>query len=263
MSETIVLDDYSGPRSRTGAKIAVVLHQATSSPGRVGQLLQGAGFALDIYRPPLGQRLPEDLSPYSGVVVFGGPMSANDDHESYIRAELVWIERVLAAQKPFMGICLGAQLLARCSGGCVGRQADGEVEIGWYPLEVTKEGEGLLPWPKMVYHFHNEGIYDLPKEAQILARSRTYPVQAFRYNGHAWGVQFHPELTRSMMQRLVVCGAHEFQGKGAQPGRTHLAGRFLYDHALRYWLEQALRSIFSTPYGVETDSLGLARTHLA
>ena len=74
-----------------GPKILVVLHQATSTPGRVGQLLVKMGFALDIRRPPLGDELPTTLKDHAGAVVFGGPMSANDDFE-YVGREINWLD---------------------------------------------------------------------------------------------------------------------------------------------------------------------------
>ncbi|WP_297322797.1 glutamine amidotransferase [uncultured Bartonella sp.] len=224
-------------------KIAVILHQASSSTGRVGQLLQQNGFDLSIYRPVLGDCLPETLDSYAGAVVFGGPMSANDN-EAFIHREIDWISVALKEDKPFLGICLGAQMLARNLGGIVKPRSDGEVEIGWYPIEATGEGKRVMEWPRMVYHFHREGIYDLPRDAELLAKGDTYPTQAFRYGKNAWALQFHAELTRVMMQRWVVHGAERLQSKGAQCAQSQLDGRFIYDPALRCWIEQALTKIF-------------------
>src|SRR5690348_13029343 len=94
------------PRS----KILVVLHQEQSSPGRVGQALVANGFDLDIRRPPLGDPLPDTLEAHAGAVVFGGPMSANDKDE-YVKRETDWLAVPLAENRPFLGICLGAQML--------------------------------------------------------------------------------------------------------------------------------------------------------
>lgn len=227
-------------------KIAIVLHQATSSSGRVGQILQQTGFDLDIYRPIIGQDLPKTLKNYAGVVVFGGPLSANDDLP-HIKKEIDWISLVLDENVPFLGICLGAQMLARQIGGTVGPKSDGEVEIGWYPIEPTPQGQALMDWPEMVYHFHNEGIYDLPSNVQILAKGKNYPNQAFRYGENAWGVQFHAELTRVMMQRWVVRGHQKLSEKGAQSASLQLENRFVYDMALRKWLQNMLHIVFPSP----------------
>lgn len=233
----------SGTAKSGGEKILVILHQASSTPGRVGQLLEKFGFSLDIRRPALGQSLPDTLDDHAGAVIFGGPMSANDPHE-FIKRETDWLSVPLKENKPFLGICLGAQLLANHIGGRVGPDPAGAVEIGWYPIEATHAGTALFDWPEMVYHFHREGVYGLPKDATLLATGATYPNQAFRYGDNAWGLQFHAELTRVMMQRWVVHGAKQFSDKGAQPGRAHLEGRLIYDAPLRSWLEKALSVIF-------------------
>jgi hypothetical protein len=92
--------------------VLVVLHQEMSTPGRVGHHLQGRGYRLDIRRPALGDPLPATLADHAAIVVFGGPMSANDETD-FIRREIDWLSVPLREQKPFLGICLGAQMLAR------------------------------------------------------------------------------------------------------------------------------------------------------
>lgn len=224
------------------AKILVVLHQEHSSAGRVGHVLIENGFDLDIRRPPLGDQLPGTLDGHAGAVVFGGPMSAND-HDEFVRRETDWLTVPLKENRPFLGICLGAQMLVNHLGGKVEGHGDGLVEIGWYPIKATEEGRKLMHWPEMVYQFHREG-FSLPKDAVLLASSDTYPNQAFRYGDNAWGIQFHAELTRVMMQRWVVRGAERFVLPGAQPGRDHLGGRLIWDMHLKRWLDEFLVTIF-------------------
>ena len=108
---------------------------------------------------------------------------------------------------------------------------------------TTEEGEKLLEWPKMVYQFHREG-FDLPSGATLLARGEAYENQALRVGENAWGIQFHGELTRVMMHRWVVRGAHRFELPGAQTGDKHLAGRFLHDAPLRNWMLGMLDMVF-------------------
>ena len=227
-------------------RILIVLHQESSSPGRVGHMLIEAGYQLDIRRPPLGDQLPQTLSQHAGAVVFGGPMSANDHHEEFVLRETDWLAVPLKEGKPLLGICLGAQMLVNHLGGKVDGHRDGLVEIGWYPLRATEECKRLMHWPEMVYHFHREG-FSLPKDATLLATSDNYPNQAFRYGDKAWGIQFHGELTRMMMQRWVVHGAHRFELPGAQPGRDHLGGRLIWDMHLKRWLGEFLERIFGRP----------------
>ncbi|OLP42773.1 glutamine amidotransferase [Rhizobium oryziradicis] len=222
--------------------VLIVLHQERSSAGRVGQMLLEKGFPLDIRRPALGDRLPETLDDHSGVVVFGGPMSANDP-EHFVQHEIDWISVPLKENRPYLGICLGAQMLVRHLGGRVQPHTKELVEIGWYPIEPTHHGRLLMKWPKMVYQFHREG-FDLPHGATLLATSDTYPNQAIRYGEKAFGVQFHAELTRAMMQRWVVHGASRFTMPNAQKGRDHLEGRMLFDAPLKAWLSDFLDLVF-------------------
>lgn len=226
-------------------KILVVLHQELSSPGRVGHLLLEGGFDLDVRRPPLGDPLPETLASHAGAVVFGGPMSANDP-DDFVRRETEWLSVPLKEDKPFLGICLGAQMLVNHLGGKVEGHRDGLVEIGWYPIAPTDAGRELLHWPDMVYQFHREG-FSLPSGATLLATAEAYPNQAFRYGANAWGIQFHAELTRAMMQRWVVRGAQRFVLPGAQQGRDHLGGRFIWDMHLKRWLGDFLDLVFHAP----------------
>ena len=232
---------------RPREKILVVLHQEQSSAGRVGHQLIEAGFGLDIRRPPLGDELPETLEHHAGAVVFGGPMSANDE-DDFVRRETEWLKVPLRENRPFLGICLGAQMLVNHLGGKVEGHGDGLVEIGWYPLKATEAGEALMQWPEMVYQFHREG-FSLPKDAVLLATAKAYPNQAFRYGENAWAIQFHAELTQIMMHRWVVHGAHRFELPGAQPGRDHLGGRLIWDMHLKRWLHEFLATIFGNPAG--------------
>jgi len=235
--------------------ILIVLHQEQSSPGRVGQLLVEKGYRLDIRRPVLGEPLPKTLEDHAGVVVFGGPMSANDP-DDFVKKEIDWLDIPLREKRPYLGICLGAQMLVRHLGGKVRPNADGSTEIGWYPLRPTERGRLLMQWPKMVYHFHREG-FELPRGAELLAEGDAYPNQAFRYNGNAWGLQFHAELTRLMMHRWVVHGEQRFIMPNAQQGREHLEGRMLFDAPLKVWLTEFLDIVFEGKTAKATSPIAL------
>ena len=235
----------------TKRPVLIILHQERSSPGRVGQLLLEKGLNLDIRRPVLGDPLPSTLDAHAGAVVFGGPMSANDN-DDYVCREIDWLSVPLSENRPFLGICLGAQMLVRHLGGTVAPHEEGLTEIGWYPLQATDKGRALLDWPDMVYQFHREG-FDLPDGAELLASGQSYPNQAFRYGENAWAIQFHGELTRAMMHRWVVHGAHRFELPGAQMGKAHLDGRMQHDGPLRAWMDNFLSLIFQRK-GAKTPS---------
>jgi GMP synthase (glutamine-hydrolysing) len=215
-------------------QILVVLHQEHSSPGRVGIMLQQMGYALDIRRPPLGHALPASLCDHAGTVIFGGPMSVNDNEE-YVKREIDWIKVPLKENKPFFGICLGAQMLVKHLGGDVCVHHRGLAEIGYFPLHATDDGKTLMDWPPMIYQWHREG-FSLPANSTLLAQGEEYPNQALRYGENAFGVQFHAELTFAMMNRWTTLGAHRFAQDGAQDRKKHFDGRYLYDDAIRAWL---------------------------
>lgn len=215
-------------------RILILLHSETSTPGRIGRVLVEKGFSLDVRRPCLGEALPQTLAEHAGVVILGGPMSANDS-DPFVREEIDFIGVPLKEKKPFLGVCLGAQMLARHLGSPVGPHPDGWVEIGYYPLVPTDVGQMFGPWPEHVYHWHREG-FDLPSGAERLASSETYENQAIRYGTTAFGIQFHPEVTRLMMHRWSVLGARRLVLKGARLGSTHLEHQLLYDAPVKTWL---------------------------
>ena len=210
--------------------VLVVLHQETSTPGRVGNALRALGHALDIRRPRFGDPLPDTLEAHAGAVIFGGPMSANDG-DDYVMREIDWIEVPLREQRPFLGICLGAQMLAN-----IWRQGRapraGPDPDRYYPIRPTEAGRSLLPdWPSQVYHWHREG-FELPAGTELLAHGDDFPNQAFRA-GHAFGFQFHPDVTTAMMHCWTTRGDTNLPG--AQPRHRHFEGRAIHDVAERAW----------------------------
>jgi GMP synthase (glutamine-hydrolysing) len=229
------------PRDRVSVSAAahvppvlIVLHQESSSPGRVGNVLRALGYQLDIRRPRFGDPLPTTLDAHAGAVIFGGPMSANDS-DDYVRREIDWIEVPLREQRPFLGICLGAQMLAKQLGARVAPHPEGRAEIGYYPIRPTQAGLSLCPdWPGQVYHWHREG-FERPVGSELLAEGNDFPVQAIRYD-NAFGLQFHPDVTYAMMARWTTRGHDRLQATGACPRHDHFAGRAVNDVAERAWL---------------------------
>jgi len=219
-------------------KILIIVHQETSTPGRVGQRLRHRGFDLDIRRPRFGDPLPETTQEHFGAIVFGGPMSANDP-DDYIKREIDWIGVPLREERPFIGICLGAQMMAKHLGGRVYEHPDGKVEIGYYRLDPTPEGAALCAWPSHVYHWHREGA-ELPTGATLLASGEDFDCQAFRYGPNGYAIQFHSEVTLAMLHRWTVHGAPRLAMPGAQARAEQFAGRALHDLATAAWLEDFL-----------------------
>ena len=216
-------------------KILIILHSESSTPGRVGHLLMEKGFALDIRRPCLGDQLPETLAEHEGAAIFGGPMSANDCDE-FIRAETDWIAVPLKENKPFLGICLGAQMLALHLGARVGFDPEARGEMGYYPLQTTPQGQRVGAFPDHVYQWHREGC-ELPRGALQLATSDgAFPNQAFACGPAAVGLQFHPEITFAQVHRWTGRDNTRLQIKGARQREEHIAGHIAHAPKVQAWL---------------------------
>lgn len=187
--------DYHGEQMR----ILVIRHASFEHLGRIAAALEANAFDnthADLHMDP---QAPVDLSSCAGLVVMGGPMSANDDYPYLVR-ELQLIEKALVLGMPVLGVCLGAQLLARAAGAGVYRNP--VKEIGWAPVYWTEAArqDSLfygLDQPETVLHWHGE-TFDLPAGAEWLAWSRACHHQAFRI-GQAYGLQFHLEVTPEMV----------------------------------------------------------------
>ena len=231
------------PSSCKTERVLIILHQEHSTPGRVGLFLRQLGYDLDIRRPALGCALPETLDPYAGAVVFGGPMSVNDNHE-WLRREIDWLDRPLREGKPLLGLCLGAQMLARQLGSRVYTHDDGRCELGYHPLRPTPAGDAICaaPLPRQAYQWHYDG-FDLPDGAYSLAEGvGDFPNQAFLYGRNAVGLQFHPEVTFKMMCRWTARTPQRLSDASRFRRQDHLDGWFLYDRTVAEWLAAFLRA---------------------
>jgi GMP synthase (glutamine-hydrolysing) len=154
-------------------------------------------------KPLAGQRLPPHEQ-VGGAVVMGGPMNVDElDRFPALAAEREWLAEAVRRELPLLGICLGAQLLARALGAEV--RAGEEPEIGFAPVEVSAPDDpvlgGLAPSTD-VLHWHGD-VFDLPDGAQPLASSATTEHQAFR-TGSAWGVLFHPEADLALVEAWLA-----------------------------------------------------------
>jgi GMP synthase (glutamine-hydrolysing) len=221
--------------------VLIVLHQEHSTPGRVGAFLKAVGARLDIRRPSLDEPLPSKLADHDGVVVFGGPMGANDSLD-WVKREIDWLDTPLAEDKPLLGLCLGAQMLGRALGARVFSYEDKRSEIGYYSIEPTPAADRLCParFPRSVYQWHSDG-FDLPEGAELLATGGAdFPNQAYRYGRYAVGLQFHPEVTYHMISRWTHRGAERLGRPGARSRPEHLGGWFQHDGLVAVWLEAFL-----------------------
>src|SRR5437667_11427461 len=109
--------------------ILIVLHQETSTPGRIGHALRQRGYPLDVRRPRLSDPPPETMATHAGAIIFGGPMSANDTTD-FIGCEIDWLSVPLKEKKRLLGICLVAQTWPHHLGSLVYRHRGGNAEVG-------------------------------------------------------------------------------------------------------------------------------------
>lgn len=203
------------------SKILVFQHVPHEGLGAFEAVFREYGLELNTiesWREDLS-RIKIDAETCQGVVVMGGPMSANDaEHLPFIREELRLIEETLKADLPFLGVCLGSQLLAKALRM---RVYPGErKEIGWYPLWTRSEAKGDplfgdFPPRLEMFQWHGE-TFELPLGAKLLASSELFLHQAFRYGDKAYGLQFHAEMTPAMIAEWYEEGRAEIAAAGLE-----------------------------------------------
>jgi GMP synthase (glutamine-hydrolysing) len=184
-------------------RILAVVHGADAPAGSFGDVVTQRGHLLDEWRIATEAAPPAPAEEYGAVMIFGGAMHADQEAEHpWLGDEHAFIEGLLERRTPLLGVCLGAQLVAKAAGARVTRLA--EPEVGWFEVDVSADGDpvlGALPPRLLAFQWHFYG-FDVPAGASELARSRACP-QAFRLDEAAWGVQFHPEVTVEIVARWI------------------------------------------------------------
>ncbi|MBN2684953.1 MAG: type 1 glutamine amidotransferase [Pontiellaceae bacterium] len=152
-----------------------------------------------------GDALPP-LEQFDALVIMGGPMGIYDhDEHPWLVEEKVFIKRVIDEDKPVLGICLGAQLIADVLGAKV--YPGPQKEIGWFPLQRTKEAPEWFPETLTAFHWHGD-TFDIPDGAVRLASSDACANQGFIVRDHVIALQFHMETTPQSMEALIAnCAA--------------------------------------------------------
>lgn len=152
------------------------------------------------------------------LIVLGGPIGVYEtDAYPFLVSEVETIHKRLAARKPMLGICLGAQLMAAALGARVYTGTKGP-EVGWFPIQYSGRNQPpawfapLVADRLLVFHWHGD-TFDLPAEAQPLARTKLYENQAFTVGVYGLALQFHPEVTANGLERWYVGHASELASK--------------------------------------------------
>lgn len=178
-------------------RILSIVHQPDAGPGVFATALTAPGIRLEVWHPTVGAPPPADPGDYAAVITLGGGMHADqEESHPWLVEEKRLLRRAIELDVPVLGICLGAQLLAEAAGVSVRRSS--VPEIGWYEVETTEYARTdplLAPvaprFRALEWHSYE---FPLPSAAVPLAESATC-LQAYRLGHHAWGIQFHAEVT--------------------------------------------------------------------
>jgi GMP synthase-like glutamine amidotransferase len=194
-------------------RVLSVVHEPTSTGG--GGLFEDVVVERDDRLDRFGfnhdSAALDEPTAYDAIMVFGGAMHPDSDAEhAWLADEVAFIRGAIDREVPLLGVCLGAQLIARAVGSPVGPAAT--AEVGWRAVHVAESARtdpvlGVLPSTIMAFQWHYYG-FGLPDGAELLADNDASR-QGFRLGERTWGVQFHPEVTRQMLDFWFAAGEQE------------------------------------------------------
>lgn len=193
--------------AENSTRVLALRHIMVEHLGAFEPRLREAGASISYVDLAQGGKLPSSHQDYDVLFILGGPMSVNDEDKlDWLRPEKRFVREAVSAGKTVMGLCLGAQMIASSFGARVAPGAGHEVGFMEIELEVAAAADPLLDHfhrpRQMVFQLHGEG-FELPAGAVRLARSARYPNQAFRLGRRCWGLQFHVETDRPMLEQWV------------------------------------------------------------
>ena len=195
--------------------VLIVKHVGVEGPGSIGTHLQQQGIPYRILNLEANGPFPK-LDNLTHVILLGGPMNVYEEERyPFLVQEDLFIKEAIQRGKRILGICLGAQLIAKALAAKVRRAP--VKEIGWYDLSLTEEGRkdpifSRLPETFSAFQWHGD-TFDLPKAAKLIATSDPVSNQAFRYGENAYGLQFHLEVTEEMIEDWMKEYEEEFEAE--------------------------------------------------
>ena len=221
----------------------VLQHIAIEHPGFIRDLMNEADITWDTTLLDQGEKLPANIDKYSGVLSMGGPMDVREkENHPWIHDEELFIRQwVLDYKKPFLGICLGHQLLATALGGKVERAK--KAEVGIYPISLTSDGRSHVffnncPSEFMGLQWHGAEVTSAPNGSKILAQSKDCQIQSLAIGNHAFSFQFHLEITPTTVDEWAEVDAYRISlesqlgPNGLNKFRTNAAAYLSYFNLL-------------------------------
>ena len=181
--------------------VLIIVHVESEGPGTLGAFLESSGADVRLARVYTGEQLPENINGLQAVISMGGPMNVYEEQEyPFLKDETLLLRKAIASDLPVLGICLGAQMIAKASGARVVRSP--KEEVGWGKISLTDAGRSDLlfsglPATLDVLQWHGD-MFEIPAAGALIATGDDCPNQAFRYR-NAFGLQFHVEVTREIL----------------------------------------------------------------
>ena len=223
-------------------RFLIIQHLDIEPPGLLADHLLKAGHQFTVVHLDQNDQLPTYDS-FDAVIMMGGPQSANDQTD-YIVQELVWLRELLASGKPCLGICLGAQLMAKACGAEI--ITSPVRELGWHPVYHTSPGSEDALFAAMseglaVFQWHGES-FSLTESMTLLATHPDVPAQAFRIRPAQYGLQFHVEVDQEIIESWIAHGESERQHLGIEGIRLLHKDSAVYLTAMQQFCSQLMQS---------------------